>query len=186
MEYNNYLTLILVNVAAGHLLLASMVLKNQFQGDKKKPWTIPFTLIGSLSLIIGLHMIWTWPLPGSFNIAFGEPTVLFGMIMLGLAWACYRESTLTPLAIYALLGGLAAFIIGTRIINLGLSWSPYPIAIGFFFSGLSGILAWPFVQWYQYRKWRLMYGIITLVAALIWTIGALNVYWVNILEFASW
>jgi uncharacterized membrane protein len=42
---------------------------------------------GFVALATGLHMIWNWPLPGSYNIAIGDLSVLFGIVFLGTALA---------------------------------------------------------------------------------------------------
>ncbi len=185
MEYNNYVTLIILNVAAGHLLLSNLIWQKDYDGDSRH-WAAPFFVVGFLSFITGLHMIWTWPLPGSFNIAFGEPALVFGAIMIGIAWTLYKNLSLEPLAIYALLAGIAAFVIGAQIINLGLTWSPQPLSIGFFFSGFTGVLAWPVIRYKDNNVWRISYTLVSFLAALMWSIGIVSMYWTNIREFAAW
>ena len=53
-----------------------------------------------IALITGLHMTLTWPIPGSFNIAFGEATVLFGILFVGTSLTLVMGWELLTLGIY--------------------------------------------------------------------------------------
>lgn len=69
---------------------------------------------GVISLVTGLHMIFTWPLPGSFNIMFGEMAVFFGILMLGLAFVVWFALDLLPIAVYGTLVGIASLLLGSQ------------------------------------------------------------------------
>ena len=69
----------------------------------QKQWIPGFGITGAIALTTGLHMIFTWPVIGSFNIAFGEPSVLFGILFVGTAIALAQGWELFTLAIYAFL-----------------------------------------------------------------------------------
>lgn len=71
----------LVNLVAGLFLLAAHVYLGLNNTDQKR-WISGFGMTGAIALTTGLHMIFTWPVPGSFNIAFGEMSVLFGLRLL--------------------------------------------------------------------------------------------------------
>ena len=77
----DYLTLMMINLVAGTVLLAHYLWKGLDEKDQRP-------LRGSLlryrvaSLVTGLQLAFTWPLPGSYNIAYGDATTLFGVVFL--------------------------------------------------------------------------------------------------------
>jgi len=90
----DYLTLMLVNMAAGLAVLALFVLK-YIDGDRKK--LAPGLLVsGFVALVTGLHMIFAWPIIGSYNIPFGEMSVLFGALLLGEPSRCSPAGNCFP------------------------------------------------------------------------------------------
>lgn len=82
----DYITLMLINMVAGLFILAHYVYQG-LDGTHQKQWIPGFGMTGAIALTTGLHMIWTWPLAGSFNIAFGETTVLFGILFIEVSIA---------------------------------------------------------------------------------------------------
>lgn len=65
----DYVALMLINMTAGLVLLALFVYKGLDDKDQRR-WVPGFAMVGLVALVTGLHMIWNWPLPGSFNISF--------------------------------------------------------------------------------------------------------------------
>ncbi len=58
-------------------------------------WTINFGILGSILFLTGLHMTLTWPMAKYFpfdNIIFGEPSLAFGALLLGLAFYCWKKA----------------------------------------------------------------------------------------------
>ena len=88
-------------------------------------------------------MSFTWPVIGSFNIAFGETTVLFGILFIAAAIALAQGWDLFTIAIYGFFAGVVAIEVGIRIINLNLTKQPLLSGIGFILTGLGGIFAAP-------------------------------------------
>lgn len=78
----DYITLMLINLVAGLVLLAAYVYFGLDEPNQKR-WIPGFGVVGAIALVTGLHMTFTWPVIGSFNIAFGETTVLFGILFVG-------------------------------------------------------------------------------------------------------
>ncbi len=74
----DYLTLVLINLVAGLFIVAAYLFKGMDQEDQR-PWATAFLGVGLISFITGLHISFTWPLPGAYNIAFGDTTTLFGV-----------------------------------------------------------------------------------------------------------
>jgi len=58
----DYLTLIMINLVGGTVLLAYYLWKGIDEQDQR-PYAAAFIMAGLLSLITGLHLSFTWPLP---------------------------------------------------------------------------------------------------------------------------
>lgn len=182
----DYITLMLINMVAGLCLLAYYVytgLDNAYQ----KRWIPGFGVTGAIALTTGLHMIFTWPVQGSFNIAFGETSVLFGILFTGAAIALAQGWELLSLAIYSFFAGWAAIVIGVRIFNLGLTQQPLLSSIGFILTGVAGVCALPTVLFFkENRVWRLAGAGVLVTAALIWAFTGYFAYWNHLSGFQQW
>lgn len=181
----NYITLMLINMVAGLFLLASFVYFSL--GETHQKWWAPgFGMTGAIALTTGLHMIWNWPIPGSFNIAFGEMSVLFGILFIGASLALAQGWELLTVAIYAFFAGLAAIVVGLRIINLGLTRQPILSGIGFILTGLGGVFAAPTLYLRNNQTLRLLGALVLIVAALIWAFTGYLAYWGHLADYSDW
>jgi|SRR5208282_1768590 len=180
----DYLTLMLVNMAAGLAILALFVLK-YIDGDRKK--LAPGLLVsGFVALVTGLHMIFTWPIISSYNIPFGEMSVLFGALLLGGAVALLAGWELLSLGIYATFAGAAAIVLGIRLLSLKMTSEPLVSAGGFALTGLVGILSLPIYYLRRHRVVRILAAIALFGAAAIWITFAFLGYWVHLDAFSKW
>ena len=181
----NYITLMLINLVAGLFLLAGYVYFGLNRTNQKR-WVPGFGMTGAIALVTGLHMIFTWPVTGSFNIAYGETTVLFGILFLGTAIALAQGWDLLTVAIYGFFAGLAAIVIGVRIINLGLTKSPLLSGIGFILTGLGGVFAAPTLYFQSIRTLRIIGAIVLVAAALIFAFTGYLAYWGHLAGYSNW
>ena len=182
----DYITLMLINMVAGLVLLADFVYRG-LDGANLKRWVPGFGLVGAIALATGLHMIWTWPVPGSFNISFGDTTVLFGGLYVAAAIAIAQGWDLLTLTLYAFFAGLTAILVGARIINLGQTRLPLLAGLGFILTGAGGVLAAPTLVYLRHNKgWRTLGAVVLLVAALIWAIIGYLGYWSHLEGFSDW
>jgi len=181
----NYITLMLINMVAGLFILASFVYQDLAEIYPKR-WIPGFGMTGAIALATGLHMIWTWPVPGSFNIAYGEMSVLFGTLFLGASLALAFGWDLITVAIYGFFAGLAAVVVGIRIINLDLTQRPLLSGIGFILTGISGICAAPALYWRTNRTIRVVGAIVLVSAALIWALTGYMAYWGHLENYTKW
>jgi hypothetical protein len=78
----DYVALLLLNTAAAYFILAGYVYKGIDDPDQRK-WALGFGIAGFISLLFGAVMCFTWPLPGPYNSAYGEMSVLLGTILRG-------------------------------------------------------------------------------------------------------
>jgi putative membrane protein len=132
-------------------------------------------------------MIFTWPVPGSFNISFGETTVLFGGLYVAAAIAIAQGWDLLSVAVYAFFSGLTAIVVGARIIDLGQTRQPLVAGLGFILTGLGGVLAAPTLVYLRTNKrWRTLGAAVLLAAALVWAFVGYRAYWGHLETFGEW
>ena len=182
----DYITLMLINMVAGLFLLAYYVYAGLDDPYQNK-WIPGFGITGAIALTTGLHMTLTWTVRGSFNIAFGETSVLFGILFIGTSISLAKGWELITLAIYGFFAGLVAILVGVRLINLGLTQRPILSGIGFILTGLAGVCAAP-TLWYfkNNRLWRIIGAIGLIAAALIWALIGYMAYWSHLDSFQQW
>jgi putative membrane protein len=180
----DYLTLMLINMAAGLCILALFVLK--FLNDDRKKLAPGFLVSGFLALVTGLHLTFTWPIISSYNIPFGEMSVLFGALIFAGGIALIAGWDLLSLGIYATFAGAAAIFLGFRLLSLKMTNEPLVSAGGFALTGLMGVLSLPVYYLRQHRVVRILAAIALLGAAAIWTIFAFLGYWSHLDVFSKW
>ncbi|HKZ43759.1 MAG TPA: DUF981 domain-containing protein [Anaerolineales bacterium] len=182
----DYLTLAMINLVAGTFVLAYYLWKGMDDQDQR-PYAAVFGITGLLALVLGLTMTFTWPLPGSYNIAFGETTALFGVVFLGTALALSQGWSLLPVSLYSFFAGVYAILVGTRILSLGLTKEPIISAIGFITAGLGGIFAAPFYLWFKENKtFRLLGALVLLATAILWAVTFYSSLWGHLESFIKW
>ncbi|HEY9630999.1 MAG TPA: DUF981 domain-containing protein [Coleofasciculaceae cyanobacterium] len=181
----DYITLMLVNLVAGLILLATYVYFGLDESNQKR-WVPGFGMVGAIALVTGLHMTFTWPVIGSFNIAYGETSVLFGILFIGTSLALATGWDLLTLSIYGFFAGLVSLLIGVRFINLGLTPTPLRVGIAFILVGLGGVFSAPTLYFRKNRLLRTVGAIVLLVAALIFTHIGLDAYWAHLETFSTW
>jgi putative membrane protein len=181
----DYVTLLLVNMVAGLVVLAVVVLKGLDPGECR-PWAAASAMVGFVAVAGGLHMSLTWPLPGSYNCAFGEMSVLFGVCFLGAALAIAKGWALTGVAVYAVFAGAAAVVVGAGIIKLGLTVQPGVAGVGFILTGLGGMLILPALRLRKVAAFRVLVAIILLAAAAIWALTGYVSYPKHLSGFTKW
>ena len=182
----DFLTLVMINLVAGTVLLAYYLWKG-LDAEDQKPYAAAFGLTGLLSLILGLRLAFTWPLPGSYNVGYGDATTLFGVVFLATAISLAKDWDLKPVALYAFFAGVDAVIVGIRIWSLQLGKEPLIAAIGFVLAGLGGVFAFPFFQWFRDNKAIRWIAILILLAtAAIWAATFYGALWDHMANFAKW
>jgi putative membrane protein len=173
----DYITLLLVNLVAGFVLLAAYVFAG-LEATDRRAWAPGFLIVGFIALLFGTAMTLTWPLPGPFNIAFGEMSVLFGVLFFMTGLCLAFGWSLTTVAGYAFFAGVAAVVIGVRIFHLGLTKVPWLSAIGFILAGVAGMLALPtLVCCARNRLVRTIAALVLLGTGLLWALTTYPAYW---------
>lgn len=181
----DYLTVMLLNLVAGLVLIACWIFAD-FGRASQQRWVVGFLMTAVLALATGLHMTLTWPLPGSFNIVFGEMGLLFGILMLGLTVAVRYELDLLPIAVYATFVGLAGIILGVEIIDAGLTKHPIVSGISFIVTGVIGLFAVPMYFVRRAPVFQIIATVGLVIAAILWAITAFNAYYGHVHSFSDW
>ncbi len=188
--YIVYLTVMLINMAAAFFTLAWYIWRGM-PCENKRGWLPAFTITGFVALITGLHMTFTWPMPSVYNIAFGEPSIMLGVLLLGGAWAIGKCWNLTPLTVYAFLAGIVAIVLGIRFIESSISQEPIPAGLGLIFSGLVGVLSLPALFLCPRspglsRAIQLLAILLLVIAGAIWAYSGYVTYWDHMQSFTGW
>ncbi len=182
----DFLTLVMINLVAGTVLLAYYLWRGIDEKDQR-PYAAAFFGVGLVSLITGLQLSFTWPLPGSYNVGYGDATTLFGVVFLATSIALFFESSLIPISIYAFFAAIDALIVGIRIYSLQLTKEPLISAIGFILAGFSGLGVFPFLMWFRENKIVRWIGILLLLGtSLLWAITFYGSLWDHLASFAKW
>lgn len=207
--YVDFLTVMLINLAAGFFLLIHfawrgltrqavvaeisddevVVTRGTVSRADFTDWVPGFAIVGFVAVLTGAVMMFTWPLPGSYNIAFGEGSFLFGAVFLAIAFAFGRRRLLHSLALFILLAGIVAIILGARIIDLGLTRRPELSGAGFILSGLVALMASVAIPFERVRvslAFRLVFSAAAAAAGVIWAITGYDAYWGHLSSFAEW
>jgi len=187
----DFITLLLVNMAAGLLILTLFLLRG-FGSPGEKAWAPALGMVGLVGSLAGGYMALTWPVRqmGEYNVtwanpAFGEMSVLLGVAFLGAAVAVAKEWTLMPVAIYGLVAGIVAMVLGVRIFGVGLSAKPLATAVGFLLTGLGGPLVLAVVLAPTKRFLRALASVCLIPAAGIWLLTAILGYWAHMEMFSK-
>jgi len=175
----------LINMAAGLVVLAWYVFSG-IKDSNQSRWAPAFAIPGLVAVLCGLRMAWVWPLPGVYNTAYGDTSVLLGMLFLGAAWSLATNRDLAPLGIYAFFAGLAAVLVGVRIINLHLTLQPVLSGVGFILTGSAGVFAGVALHRRKSRLVRSVGSLVLLASAAIWALSGYMGYWAHLEMFGKW
>ncbi|HKI97576.1 MAG TPA: DUF981 domain-containing protein [bacterium] len=181
----DYLTLMLINMVAGLVLLAAWIFLDVGTPGERR-WVPGMLMAGFLALATGLHMIFTWPLVGSYNILYGEMSVFYGILLVGVGFTVMMGLDLLPVAIYAEFVGLAAVLIGIQVLKLDLTQHPTISGVGFIWMGLVGLGAVPMLRMRSVPAFRIFGAAGLLIAAVIWGVTGYMAYWGHVKPFAKW
>ncbi len=181
----DYLAVMLVNMGAGLALLAHYLYVKPEKGQRKS-WGAGFFAVGLLGIVTSLPMVLTWPLPGGFNVAYGEPGLFFSVLFLAAAATlAFEWEPLIP-AIYGFFGGIYAVVMGIRIYDLHLGSNPFAALMGFLLTGVGGMLVLPAIQWHNKRRLTILTAVILGLAAILWLYTGYYASWGHVLDFAKY
>ncbi|MGC8597580.1 MAG: DUF981 family protein [Thermocladium sp.] len=144
MQFIDYLTAMMTLSMAINLevMYMSYRLGSGAARDELKSIGLVMMMLGVPTTIFGLTMSITWPLPGSYNILFGDAflylgivTLIGGLLLYGVEPDKFKASSF-PVAFLSLI----TIIYGASIYTHGLTNSPVLAFAFYLFEGLSGIV----------------------------------------------
>jgi putative membrane protein len=181
----DYLTIMLVNTGAGLALLAHYLYMAPAQGHRRG-WAAGFFATGLLGILTALPMVLTWPLPSSFNIVYGEGSLYLSMAFLAAAVTLTFEWEPMIPALFGVFGAIYALVGGTRILDLNLGSAPLIAALGYWATGIGGLLTVPAIVRRNQRTWALVAAVVLGIAAVIWLVTGYEALWAHMLDFIKW
>jgi putative membrane protein len=134
----------LVVLGSGLLVLAYAICNYLRKGMFDHGAEYPLILLGVLVLITGLDGLFTWTLPGPYNMLFYDLYPLAGILLIGFGIFVKYGGRLEYLGFLSLLFGIATIVYGYYGYVIGLTNQPIAL-LGLYGSiGLAAILAFPF------------------------------------------
>ncbi len=103
----------------------------------------PLGALGAVATFFGLWQEIVWPLPGSYNIFFGDVYLLFGVTMVLAAVSVAYGLKLQYVGLFALVAGGTTIAYGWNGYVLGMTKDPLETFLLYGAFGLAGILAMP-------------------------------------------
>lgn len=162
--YVNHLTLSLLAITGVLLLGAWYVLRGEARAEERKAYAFAFGAGGVIMAVTGLSIALTWPIPGQFNIAFGEPLAYFGVLLALGSIALARGVDLRPLAALGALGGAGVVLVAIAIARHRLTLIPALATVVFGASGLAALL---FPLRLRFKAARIVTGVLLVVAGVL-------------------
>jgi putative membrane protein len=181
----DYLAVMLINFGGG-LALGAHYLYVKPDRQYRKSWAAGFFVVGLVGIVTSVPMVLTWPLPGGFNVAYGEPALLLSALFLAAAMTLVFEwEPLVP-AIYGFFAAIYAVVIGIRLYDLKMGSEPLAALVGFVLTGVGGMLVLPTLQWHNNRTLTVITSVVLGLAALVWLYTGYAAGWGHILEFGKY
>ncbi len=141
------ITLILVAATVGYIVVAELYAYwrsgPKGLGTALRETAVPMVALGLVVLIIGFWGMFTWPLPGAYNILFFDIYTLFGLIVLGFGLSVYLGFRLQYVGVLSLVSGGIVIAYGARAYQLGLTSTPWAMFLMYLGWGATAILAFP-------------------------------------------
>ncbi len=180
----DFLTVMLINMVIALVLFA---LYMAFFFEKGAIKMIPgFLMTGFIALVTGLRTIFDWPLPGSYNILFGDLTVLFGALFFMAGLALVFGWDLITIGIFAFFTGAVAILLGVRILDLNITRAPLVSAAGYILTGITAMLSLPAIALPKLKVVRWLTALAAIGSAIIWAVVTFPSYWIHIDTFSTW
>ncbi len=182
MVFVDPLAVMLIGVAIGTAIGAFyFYFAARGQYDQVKSLITPAIGVGAFNLVAGFYMSFAWPMVGpyAYNMLFGDPLLLFGLLMIIAAVMAYRDQQNFKLGIFPIM----LFLLGIYVIVGAYSIVQYSMesgnnmitAMGMYLAdGIGALLApilylkptTPTVKSLYYAEWIIL-GIGTVFALII-------------------
>ncbi|MCL4406493.1 DUF981 family protein [Candidatus Parvarchaeota archaeon] len=107
---------------------------------------VPGFIFGLFDLVSGFIMSFTWPLPGAYNMLFGDPILALGLLLVAGSYMIYKKMDVRVLSIFAFFLGIYIAMSAAGMANFNLeSGSHFLAAFGFYVAASLSALFSPVV-----------------------------------------
>jgi len=181
----DFIGVMLITLASGLAFLAHYLYRDPPVGERKS-WAAGFFAVGLVLFVLSVVMVTTWPLPGSYNVAFGEPALfLSGVFLAAAVTLTFEWEPLIP-AMLGAAGGIMAIVVGFRLMGLHMTQDPTIAGIGYLSAGLGGLLTLPALEWRNIRWIAVVAAVILGISAVVWAVTGYEALWAHIMDFSKW
>ena len=123
--YVDSLAVMLIGLAMGTFLGAFYFYFRARGNDQQvRNLIIPAIAIGLFDFVSGYEMSFTWPLPSGYNMLFGDPLLLFGLLLVVSAVMIYKNVNFGLLPLLFVLLGIYVLVGAYSITELSLEGKP--------------------------------------------------------------
>ncbi|HTT73233.1 MAG TPA: DUF981 family protein [Thermoplasmata archaeon] len=108
-------------------------------------------LLGGLAGIFGLWVELTWPLPGAYNIYFGDPIIMLAILLVAFGVTVSRKLPTHFVGMLGVVLGSGVIFYGSRAYLLNLTSDPFETFLLYLGYGAAAIMAYPatlFIDWF--------------------------------------
>ena len=108
-----------------------------------KSAAVPIGGLGFVAVFLGFWGEVAWPLPGSYNILFSDVYLLFGLVLVALAFVAYHGLRLQYAGLFALGAGAVTVVYGYSGYHLNLTKEPLEMLLLYSGFGIAAMAALP-------------------------------------------
>jgi len=106
MVFVDSLTVMLLGLGLSSLLIALYFLGKPTNRKWLGELVVPAFIIGLFDFMSGFIMSFEWPLPGAYNMLFGDPMLMLGIIMMAGAYMLYKNMNPRILSLFGFFLGI--------------------------------------------------------------------------------
>ncbi len=168
MPFVDPLAIMLLGVAMSATFIAYYIIGSAKGKRNLANLAGPIFALGLFDFLSGFYMSFFWPLPGAYNMLFGDPMLMLGLIMLSGGFALYENLDVRPISLLGFLLGIYLFVESYGMVAYQLEKGVYlPPALGFFLvSALSGFVS-PVVYVTPKNKGKIAYYFLAALVILV-------------------
>ncbi|MCL5680238.1 MAG: DUF981 family protein [Candidatus Marsarchaeota archaeon] len=144
MAFVDSLAVMLLALGSSASLMAIYFIMAALQKKNIQNLVVPSLIFGMFDTVSGFIMAFAWPLPGAYNILFGDPMLFLGLILTSAAIMLYKNMDLRILSVPGFLFGIYVLIEGIGIVTIKGLESGFDQVIAtslYTFAGLSALFS---------------------------------------------
>ena len=137
------LTVMLFSLGISALMLAIYVYRIALLKKNASALALPIIGFGVFNVASGFMMSFTWPLPGSYNMLFGDPLLMLGILMTIGGYMLLKGMDIKILSVIGFFLGIYVLVGSIGMVSYGLETGlDMLLAMGLYiFAGLAGVFS---------------------------------------------